>query len=404
MTRQRKILLTGATGFVGGELLARLLVRDGRNVVCLVRAACDTEAIRRGKETLVRLLGPHDAPAASRRVEWLRGDLQRGDLALAPDRRRALAAEVEEIYHCAASTRFDLALAEIDRINVAGVVAVHDLAIEAAASGPFRRLHHVSTAFAVGRRRGPTSAEHLPPDSARHFRNTYERTKARAERFLRRSRRVPTTVYRPSIIVGDSRDGHTSSWNVVYFPMRLMANGRLPFGPAGRTALVDCVPVDFVADGILALGRREDGVGKTFHLTAGTRALTVREVVQHTYEAVARHKGQALRVATRTVGPLRWLAIERTLPLLAGASGRDLLTRFRPYVPYTRVSTVFDNRRETALLAAAGVRNPDPTEFFPRIVQYALVHDFGRRPPPASDAHRAGGSVLAAVRGEECPS
>lgn len=401
MTRPRKILLTGATGFLGGELLSRLLIRDRRQVVCLVRATSDAEADRRGWETLVHLLGTRGAAAANGRVEWLRGDVERGDLALAPDRRRALAADVEEIFHCAASTRFDLPLADSDRINVAGVVAVHDLAIEAAASGPFRRLHHVSTAFAVGRRRGPTSAEYLPADRPYQFRNTYERTKARAERFLRHSARVPTTVYRPSIIVGDSRDGHTSSWNVVYFPMRLMAKGRLPIGPAVKAGLVDCVPVDFVADGILALGRREDSVGQTFHLTAGERALSVHEVVEHTYEAVALHTGQTPHVGTRTVGPIRWWAIERTTRLFADVQVRGLIARFRPYVPYTRVRTRFDNRRETALLAGAGVHSPDPTQFFPRIVQYALEYDFGRRLAATTDANRAVASVVSVAPFEE---
>lgn len=402
MTNQRKILLTGATGFVGGELLARLLARDDRNLICLVRANDDAEASRRGEETLVRLVGSRDVSAASRRIEWLPGDVELADLALSRDRRRRLAAEIQEIYHCAASTRFDLKLAEVDRINVAGVVAVHDLAAEAVVGGTFRRLHHVSTAFAVGRRHGLTLAEHLPEDHERRFRNTYERTKARAERFLRRARRVPTTVYRPSIIVGDSRDGYTRSWNVVYFPMKLMTAGHLPFGPAGKAALLDCVPVDFVADGILALGRREDGVGRTFHLTAGTRALTVREVVAHTYEAIARHTGESLHVGTRIVGRLRWLAIERALRVLAGARGRDLIARFRPYVPYTRVTTVFDNRRETALLAAAGVRNPDPADFFPRIVKYALVHDFGRRRSPDWEAQRPVEAAHSVVRSEGC--
>jgi nucleoside-diphosphate-sugar epimerase len=292
---------------------------------------------------------------------------------------------VDEVFHCAATTRFDLPLAESDRINVAGTMAVHAFAVEAAATGAFRRLHHVSTAYAAGCRRGVAGAEALPPDHACHFRNTYERTKARAERFLRAAHEVPTTVYRPSIIVGDSRDGRTSSWNVVYFPMRLMATGRLPVAPQGGRALLDCVPVDYVVDGICALGRREDSVGRTFHLTTGAQALRVGEVVAHTYAGIARHKGQPLRVGTRTVGPVRWWLLERIFRLLARGKGRDLLARFSPYVPYTRIDTVFDNRREVALLTAAGVRTPAPADFFPRIVDYALRHDFGRRPAPAAE-------------------
>jgi thioester reductase-like protein len=384
VTRTRKILLTGATGFVGGELLKRLLVQDERPIACLVRAASDAEARRRGEETLVRMLGLRRAGAAGRRVQWLPGNVERPDLGWAPDLRRTLARGIEEIFHCAASTRFDLPLADGDRINVGGVIAVHEFAVEAAANGPFRRLHHVSTAFAAGRQRGLTRAECLPVDRERRFRNTYERTKARAERFLRLARRVPTTIYRPSIIVGDSRDGHTSSWNVVYFPMRLMASGRLHVAPCGRRALVDCVPVDYVVDGILALGRRADGAGQTFHLTAGPGALDAQQIVRQTYAGIARLTGHPLFVGTRLVGPLRWWLAERIFRLRARGKARELLARFRPYVPYTRIDMVFENRREAALLAAAGVRAPDPADFFPRVVDYALRHEFGRRPaaPP----------------------
>jgi hypothetical protein len=110
----------------------------------------------------------------------------------------------------------------------------------------------------------------------------------------------------------------------------------------------------------------------------------VPEVVRHTYAGIARHTGGPLRVATRTVGPMRWWVVERVLRLLARGKGRELVARFRPYVPYTRVDTVFDNRREAALLAAAGVPLPTPDDFFPRVVDYALRHDFGRRPTAAA--------------------
>jgi long-chain acyl-CoA synthetase len=324
MTQARRVLLTGATGFVGGQLLLRLLASDDRRLVCLVRAASDLEAAQRGEQTLIRLLAGRHVASAVRRIAWVRGDVEHPDLGMSPDARRMLARSIEEIYHCAASTRFDLPLADARRINVAGTIAIHDLAVDAASQGPFRRLHHVSTAYAAGRIRGPVGPDHLPADDPRRFRNTYERTKASAERFLRGARRVPTTIYRPSIIVGDSRDGRTASWNVVYFPMRLMARGRLPIAPHGGRALLDCVPVDYVVDGIRALGARDDGAGATFHLTAGRAALRVREVIRHTYAGIARQTGRPLRIGTWTVGPLRWWLAERALRRLLSSPGTDM--------------------------------------------------------------------------------
>ena len=110
-------------------------------------------------------------------------------------------------------------LEQAQRINVGGLLQVHTCSIVAAALGRFRRLHHVSTAYAAGRTTSDVRAsEMLASDDERHFRNTYEGTKARAERFLRDCAEVPWTIYRPSIIVGDSRSGRTRSWNVCDAP------------------------------------------------------------------------------------------------------------------------------------------------------------------------------------------
>jgi thioester reductase-like protein len=385
------VLLTGATGLVGGEMLVRLLERDRRSIVCLVRGASPDEATARGNAALERVLGRRPTPDEVARVTWLCGDVEASDLGLAPDVRSELAGAIGEIFHCAASTRFDQALDVARSVNVVGAARIHALACEAASRRTFRRLHHVSTAFASGIRRGVVRADQLPRDDARAFRNSYERTKAEAERFLRRSAKVPYTIYRPSIIVGDSRSGRTTSWNVVYFPMRLMAAGALPVVPCGGRALLDCVPVDFVTDAMLALGSRADTVGATLHLTAGSRAVTVPEVIRHTYAGVARRRGAPLRIGTRAVGPRQWRMVARLWHLVGGAGVRRALAKFAVYAPYTCVSSVFDDTREAALLSAAGVHLPDPGAFFPRIVDYALACDFGRAAAatPSRDEDRA---------------
>lgn len=374
----RRILLTGATGFLGGELLRRLLERDPRRIVCLVRAADDAEASRRGAHTHRRILGRAPIGLERSRVEWIRGDLELPGFGLSPDRYVTLASGIDEIFHCAASTRFDLPLAEAHGINVLGVRTVLRFAEVVAARGHLRRLHHVSTAFATGQRTGVVQPHELPSDQSRRFRNTYERTKARAERLLRSQRRVPCTIYRPSIIVGDSRSGQTTSWTTVYFPMRLMATGSIRHAPRKRRQLLDCVPVDFVADGILSLARRPETVGGTYHLTAGPDAMTVEEVIFETYAGLARHRNAPLEIGTRLVGPLHWWCLDRAHGLMARGRAQAALRKFRHYLPYTRVSAIYDNQQESALLAKDGLSLPPPREFFPRVVDYALRTEFGR--------------------------
>lgn len=381
-----KVLLTGATGFIGGELLRRLLRRDARPVVCLVRATSAADAARRGAETLSTLFG-HAVPARlAARVEWVAADVERPRLGLDEAAWSALAGSIEEAYHCAASTRFDLPHEEAYRINVRGVEEVYALIAAASARGGFRRLHHVSTAYASGKAPGEVEAGHLPEDAAENFRNSYERTKAQAERFLRaRMDQVPITVYRPSIVVGDSRTGKTTSWNVVYYPMRLMAWGRLPFVSCGGRALVDVVPVDFVVDSILALGARDDSRGQTFHLTAGEDAITVQDVVDQTYAGLSRRVGREVRAETTLLGPLAWSLLTAALRLVGSEQTRRALDGFEVYVGYTRCDSSFSAARERALLAEAGVALPDPRQFFPTIVDRALAENFGkprRRPAP----------------------
>jgi nucleoside-diphosphate-sugar epimerase len=268
------------------------------------------------------------------------------------------------------------------------------LARRAMRIGRLRRLHHVSTAFASGHVRGRVRADVLPPDEPRRFRNSYERTKARAERLLRGQTAVPVTIYRPSIIVGDSRDGRTSSWNVVYFPMRLMAAGALPVAPSGGAQRLDCVPVDFVADGLLALGARAATVGGCYHLTTGDDALTTGDVVRATYDGLARHRGEPMRVRTRLVGRAAWAAIALGYRATLRGRARRAFEKFAAYVPYTRVSAVYDNTVETGLLAPCGIGVPRPAEYFPRVVRYALAEDFGRRGQRPTETPRAGRSPV----------
>lgn len=381
-----KVLITGATGFIGGELLKRMVKRETRSIVCLVRAKSPAEAATRGEATLEAIFGRAAPKRLAARIEWVAGDVERPRLGLDEAAWAALAAGLEEVYHCAASTSFDQTYEDARRINFVGVQGIVELVEAAVARGGFRRLHHVSTAYVAGKTPGEVDAGFIPEDEPSLFRNTYERTKAQAERYLReRMDRLPVTIYRPSIVVGDSRTGKTTSWNVVYYPMRLMAWGRLPFASHGGRSLLDVVPVDHVVESMLALGRREDTVGQTYHLTAGEDALTVQDVIDHTYAGMSRRRGREVEIGTTALGPFAWALLTSAFRLFGSAKTRKALDGFDVYVDYTRCDTSFSTMRERALLASEGVTSPEPQEFFPRIVDYALAENFGK-PMPARTA------------------
>jgi len=134
------ILLTGATGFVGMEVLVRLLEQTDRDILCLVRAHDHAAAERRLNGVLETLY--RDPSRHAGRVQALAGDLT-GDIA-APPR------ELDLVCHCAASISFDLPLEEARAINVEGTRAMLGLARAAGA----RRFVHVSTAYVAGTRPG----------------------------------------------------------------------------------------------------------------------------------------------------------------------------------------------------------------------------------------------------------
>jgi len=346
------ILLTGATGFLGMDALARLIERDGEQVVVLVRAPDDDGAGRRLDELLARLYD--ELPAAAARVSAVRGDLLEPGLGLAPVDRAWLIASVDRIVHCAASISFELPLEQAREINVGGVERVLELAREIAQGGTLRRAVHVSTAYVSGRHAGAFGERDL--DVGQQFRNTYERSKFEAETLLRAAEDLPLAVARPSIVVGHSASGWTSAFNVLYWPMRAFERGLLEEVPARADSIVDFVPVDYVTDGILALLDDEDARG-TYNLVAGERALSAGELVE-------------LHASISGREPVRFAPVDSLSGLPAGAE---------TFVPYFDVRCRFGDERARRLLAGAGVEKPDPQDYLERLIAYARASNWGKR-------------------------
>jgi long-chain acyl-CoA synthetase len=185
-------------------VLARLVERTDRRVVVLVRASSQAEADARVGGVMASLFDAPDRYAG--RVEAVCGDLTAPGLGLGADRER-IAEEVSQIIHSAASVAFDLSLAESRAINVEGTRRVLELAEACAARGAgLRRLTYVSTAYVAGDRRGFALETEL--DLGQRFRNAYEQSKHEAESLVHRLReRLPITIVRPSIVVGERGTG-----------------------------------------------------------------------------------------------------------------------------------------------------------------------------------------------------
>lgn len=363
-------LLTGGTGFLGGEVLARLLEREDAPVYVLVRGESDDEAGARLGALLRSLLG--EGEERSGRAIAVRGDVTRAWLGMGAARRDWLAERVGRIIHCAASVSFTLGLDESRAINVDGTRRVMELAHLCARRGHLDSFVHVSTAYVAGTH--PGSFAEGDHDVGQGFRNAYERTKFEAERVVReRGWGLPAQIVRPSIVVGDSTTGWTPAFNVLYGPMKAFSRGAYPAIPARRSAPVDVVPVDYVADSILALAGRP---GTTFHLTASQRASSVGELIDLGSAAASQPRPRVLppRLYRRLVHPL--------LVRHGSESRRRALRRSEVYFPYFAMRTRYDNAGARAALEPLGIEAPPLASYFNRLLDFATDAEWGRRPMP----------------------
>jgi len=334
------VLLTGATGFVGREVLSRFLERDSRHVFALVRADNDEQAAGR--------LPGHA------RLTAVAGDIEQRNLGFAASSSERLRREVTTVLHCAASVSFDMPLEQSRNVNVEGTRRVLDFARSCTR---LERFSYVSTAYVAGEPGGLFREDELAV--GQHFRNPYERSKFEAELALRsEAADLPLQILRPSIVVGDSTTGRTSSFNVLYGPLRAFARGAVPAIPARRDAPVDIVPVDYVADRVHELATR--GPNGTFHLVAGRNATTVGRLLEMSSEELGRPQPRVLSpgVYRRWVHP--WLRRKHRG-----------LRRLEVYFPYFAMSVRFDDRRLGP--------GPRVESYFHRLVRYAQAARWGRR-------------------------
>jgi thioester reductase-like protein len=351
------VLLSGATGFVGMEVLARYLERSDRRVIALVRAEHDRAAAQ-------RLDARHRG-----RVRAVAAELTAPDLGLTRARRERLAGEIATVIHGAASVSFTTTIEEARAINVQGTRAMLELATLAQRQGGLDRYAHISTAYVAGTHRGPfLETDH---DVGQGFHNAYERSKFEAERLVRGWPELPFTILRPSIVVGEERSGWTAAFNVLYWPLRAFARGLFDAVPAVPGAPVDVVSVDYVADAIHALCEAPGGLGETYHLTAGDHASTIGEIAQLA-------SGYFRRPLPRVYSPAEFEAL--------GERQRQAVEGSRAYFPYFSITATFDAARARARLEPAGISVSPLREYLERLLDFATLSRWGKRPIARAEA------------------
>lgn len=361
---QRTFFITGATGLLGTEVVARLLATTDDCLRVLVRAASADEAASRLKALWWddRVL----ADAVGRRIQPIVGDITKEHLGLEDE---ALLADTTHVIHCAAETGVQKSRDELWRINIDGTRHVAELARR---MPQLERFTYISTAYVAGTRSGIIKEEEATPSAS--FYSLYEESKAEAEGIVRASG-LPLTVCRPGMIVGNSRTGRTRNFNTVYYVLKLMLTGKLRVLPVGKRQTVNVVPVDYVAAQVAALTIHPHAAGKTFHLVAPHEELPEVGQLTEAVRAWARENLQT-DIPRPLCVPLPFLrAVGRRYNAGQEAKRRSLLSNLTALMPYFFDDHTFDRTNTDRLTGPY----PMPwREFLPVLLAFACRHNFMR--------------------------
>ena len=344
-------LLTGFPGFIGRRLVRHLLDDAEATVVALV----EPRMLAAGREAA--------AAIDSARIEVVPGDITDRRLGLEDPDYERLAVDVRRVFHLAAIYDLAVPVELAQRVNVDGTGNVLEFCI---AAESLERLAYVSTAFVAGWRSGVVYEHELVMGQA--FKNHYESTKFQAEVWVREAMaRVPTTIVRPAIVVGDSRTGETQKFDGPYYMLRVVQASERTGGPIpqfGRSrAPFNVVPVDFVVEAMMAAADDSEATGRTLHLV-DPDPVSAREVL----ELLAREyagRSPSLRVPPRMVmASLRVPAVRR---FYSGAPAESLR--------YLNHPVRFDTRQAGDLLARHGLRCPRFEEYVGPVVRFFREHE-----------------------------
>jgi thioester reductase-like protein len=349
------VFVTGYPGFIGKHLVRGLL----------------DDARTRGDRVLLLVLpkfaaqARKDLAARGAGCEVIEGDVVQMHLGLSGPEYKQLASEVTHIWHLASVYFLGEERRRILSVNVEGTRNVLELA---QAARRLERLHHFSTAWVSGDRAGVILEEEL--EMGQRFHNAYEESKFRAELLVRRAMpEVPATIYRPGIVVGDSRTGEIDRFEgPYYFAFLLLASPLsvpLPLAWDGMAPL-NVVPVDFVVDAALSIARNPVAVGRTVHLV-DPAPLSARRV----YELIARKANKKL--APMSI-PHRAVEALLRLPVL------ERLSRpHRAALQYVNHLAIYNCRNMLELLEGTGIRCPPVTSYLDRLIEYAQAWYAKRR-------------------------
>ncbi|MFO1271237.1 MAG: SDR family oxidoreductase [Rubrivivax sp.] len=358
--------VTGATGFIGKRLVKTLLARRGSTVHFLVRP---------GSEGKLAALYDYWGTTKARAIP-VTGDLTSKKLGVAADVLKAMKGKVDAVYHLAAV--YDLSADEESQVKV-NIEGTRNLC-EFAKAVDARHVHHVSSIAAAGLYEGVFREDMF--EEAEGLDHPYYMTKHESEKIVRTECKVPWTVYRPAVVVGDSKTGEMDKIDGPYYFFKLIQRMRQilpPWFPSiglegGR---INIVPVDFVVAAIDHISHsRHVTKGKCYHLVdpVGYRVGDVLDIFSKAAHAPKMNvfvNAALLGFIPKSVkkGMMALAPVRR----IRNAVMKDLALP-EDILDFVNYPTRFDNRETKAALAGSGIECPNLHDYAWRLWDYWERH------------------------------
>lgn len=354
----KSLFITGATGNLGRELIRLLLQKTDYRLLLLVRPKSPDSHESRIEKILAKMgINGH----SKERIRVFSGDVSNDRLGLSERDWNEIVRETDEFYHVAALTNLGAHWQEAEKINLKGTLNVLELTRAAFKEEKLSRYFHFSTAYVAGSLT-PTHAfeDTLPTNPV--FANAYEETKFLAEKKVRdeAAKGLPVTIFRPSIVVGDSQEGAVTDFNVIYPFLRLFAHGLLKKIPSRLENSFNIVPIDFVVEASLAIAGRNDSLGKTYHLV--TENPPTLEMLLQVKNEFGSH-----------FPPVELVSPDEFSIEDLDEQERAIFSSLDPYLGYLGSSLTFDARNTRDALRGTNIPLPKTDlSFLRKIVSYAV--------------------------------
>ena len=351
MNFNETIFMTGFPGFIAGRLVERLSTPDTQFFL-LVQESFTEKALKDVQKIAEKTKTP------LKNFAIIKGDITEENLGMTDADYEVVLNETTDIHHLAAIYDLEVEKDLAYRVNVEGTKNVNELVKKIA---NLRRYNYVSTCYVAGERDDVIFESELIHDKG--FRNYYEETKYFAEIEVEKLKAThPVTIFRPSVVCGDSETGETPKYDGIYYVIKFLLKFPEVFrlvNVGNKDVRLNLVPVDFVIEGMTTLAKDENSIGKTIAL-ADPNPLTTKEICDSIAEAITNKKS----VITPPPKMVETFLKSPISPPITGLPHSG--------VPYFFIPQTYDTKISEELLAPYNVTCPSFRDYVGNLVKFVI--------------------------------